>query len=142
MMIVLTDAATTVFVDLSLIGADDFIELGKAITLAVKPGGQPNTFIAGRIQSDPQDPTTGKISRRPFDSIRGRVEGVEGTTILFRTSEGVLVRADGTGLAGRTAIRVNDRGFLIYERGPSRRATALWFERQEIEPSAVVGPPR
>ena len=141
-MIVLADDGTTASVDVSAIGAEDFIELGKAITLAVKPGHEPNSFIARRIQSDPPDPMTGKISRRPFDSIQGSIEGVEGATILFRTSEGMLLRADATGMPGRTAIRVNDRGFLTYERGPTRRATALWLERQEIEPSAAVGPRR
>ena len=42
-------------------------------------------------------------------------------------------------MPGGTAIQVNDRGALTYERGPNRQITALWLERQEIQPSASVG---
>ena len=141
-MIVLADDGTTSSVDMSAIGAPDLIELGKAVTLAVKPGREPNSFIAGRVSADPPDPTTGTISRRPFDSIQGTVEGIQDATIRFRTFEGALLEADARRMPDAAAVRVNDRGGLTYERGPSRQITALWFERQEIQPAAAVAGPR
>jgi hypothetical protein len=140
-MIVLTDDGTTSSVEMSAVGpqAGYPIELGKAVTLAVKPGREPNTFIAGRIQADPADPSTGKISRRPFDSVQGTVEAIQGSTIGFRTSEGAFLRADVSRMPGGAAIQVNDRGALTYERGPKRQVRALWLEWQEIQPSAAVG---
>ena len=83
-MIVLADDGTTSSVDMSAIHTQDPIELGKAVTLAVKPGREPNSFIAGRIQADPADPSTGKIARRPFDSVQGTVEAIQDSTIRFR----------------------------------------------------------
>jgi hypothetical protein len=138
-MIVLGDDGTTSSVDMSAIRTQDFIELGQAVTLAVKPGREPNSFIAGRIQLDPADPSTGKIARRPFDSVQGTVEAIQGSTITFRTSEGRLLQTDASQMLGAAAIRVNDRGALTYERGP-KQITALWLERQDIQPSAAVAP--
>jgi hypothetical protein len=140
-MIVLADDGTTSPVDMSAIGTQvkNPLELGQAMALAVKPGREPNSFIAGRIQLDPADPSTGKIARRPFDSVQGTVEAIQGSTITFRTSEGRLLQTDASQMLGAAAIRVNDRGALTYERGP-KQITALWLERQEIQPSAAVAP--
>ena len=140
-MIVLADDGTTSSVDMAAAGTQSEypIELGKAVTLAVKPGREPNTFIAGRIQADPMDPSTGKISRRPFDSVQGTVEAIQGSMIGFLTSEGTLLHADASRMPGGSAVQVNDRGALTYERGPKRHVTALWLERQEIQPSAAAG---
>ena len=137
-MIVLTDDGTTSSVDVSAIGNQDTLELGKAITLAVKPGREPNSFIAGRIHGDAADPLTGKTARRPFDSLQATVVTIQGSTITVETSEGRLLRTDASKMLGAAAIRVNDRGALTFERGP-KRIIALWFERQEIQPSAAVG---
>jgi hypothetical protein len=140
-MIVLADDGTTSPVDMSAIGTQvkNPLELGQAVALAVKPGREPNSFIAGRIQLDPADPSTGKIARRPFDSVQGMVEAIQGSTITFRTSEGRLLQTDASQMLGAAAIRVNDRGALTYERGP-KQITALWLERQDIQPSAAVAP--
>ena len=139
-MIVLADDGTMSAVDMSSAAgqAGYPIELGKAVTLAVKPGHEPNTFIAGRIEADRADPSTGKISRRLFDSVQGTVEAIQGSTIEFRTFEGTLLRADASRMPGVTTVQVNDRGALTYERWPKRQVTALWLERQEIQPSAAV----
>jgi len=138
-MIVLADDGTTSSVDMSAIGTKDPVELGKALTLAVKPGQEPNSFIAGRMQVDPADPSTGKISRRAFDSLQGKVEAIQGSTITFRTPEGRLLQTNASQMLGAAAIRVNDRGAVTFERTP-KQITALWFERQEIQPSAAVAP--
>jgi hypothetical protein len=138
-MIVLADDGTMSPVDMSAIATPDPIELGKALTLAVKPGREPNSFIAGRILLDPADPSTGKITRRPFDSVQGTVEAIQGSTITFRTSEDRLLQTNASHMLGAAAIRVNDRGALTYERGP-KQISALWLERQEIQPSAAVAP--
>lgn len=138
-MIVLADDGTTSSVDMSAIRTQDPIELGEAVTLAVKPGREPNSFIAGRIHADPADPTTGTIARRPFDSVQGTVEAIHGSTIRFRTSDGLVLRVDASRMPGGAAIQVNDWGALTYERGPNRQIIALWLERQEIQPSASAG---
>ena len=142
-MIVLGDDGTTSTVDMSALGAQVGypIELGKGVTLAVRRGPERewNNVVAARMQIDPADPSTGKIARRPFDSLQGTVEAIHGSTITFRTSEGRLLQADTSQMPGGTGIRVNDRGALTFERGP-KQITALWLERQEIQPSAAVGP--
>jgi len=116
------------------------IELGQAVTLAAKSGREPNTLIAGRIHADPADRATGKTAKRPFNSVQGTVEAVQGSQIRFRTADGSVVRADAAQMPGHATIRVNERGVLTYERGPRQRATALWLERAEIQPAASVGP--
>ena len=136
-MIVLADDGTMSPVDMSAIATPDPIELGRALTLAVKPGREPNSFIAGRMQLDPADPSTGKIAQRPFDSVLGTVEAIQGATITFRTSEGNLLQTNASQMLGAAAIRVRDQGVLTYERGP-KQITALWLERQEIQPAAAV----
>ena len=139
-MVVLDDDGATSWVDMSAISTQGGIELGKAVTLAVRPGREPSTFIAGRIHIDPVDPLTGKIARRPFDSVLGTVEAIQGGTITFRTYEGRLLHADASRMPGRARIHVNDRGALTYERGPKRHVTALWLEPRESQPAA--GRPR
>jgi hypothetical protein len=141
-MIFLADDRTTSLVDMSAIGTQAWhpIELGQAVTLAAKSGREPNTLIAGRIQVDRADRSTGKAPKRPFNSVQGTVEAVQGSQIRFRTADGEVVRADASQMPGHAAIRVNERGVLTYERGPRQQVTALWLERAEIQPSATVGP--
>jgi hypothetical protein len=138
-MIVLTDDGTMSSVDTSALGAQNPIELGQALTLAVKRGSEPKSVIAERIKLDPADPSTGKIARRPFDSVQATVESIQGSTITFQTSENRFLQTNASQLVGSAALRVNDRGALTYERGP-KQITALWFERQEIQPAAAVAP--
>jgi cold shock CspA family protein len=141
-MIFLADDGTTSSVDMSAIGTQAWssVELGQAVTLAAKPGREPNTLVAERIQADPADRSTGKVPRRPFDSVQGTVEAVQGSQISFRTADGIVLRADASQMPGHAAIRGNERGVLTYERGPRQQVTALWLERAEIQPSAAVGP--
>ena len=135
-MVVLADDGTTSTVDMSAIRTEAPIELGKAVTLAVKPGSEPNTFVAGRISADPADPSTGKIAKRPFESVQGTVESIRGSTIRFKTSDGQVLRADASRMPGRSAIQANNRGTLTYERRANGQIAALWLDRQDIQPSA------
>jgi hypothetical protein len=141
-MIVLADDGITSLVDMSAIGTQTWhpIELGQAVTLAAKSGREPNTLIAGRLHADPADRSTGKTPKRPFNSVLGTVEAVQGSQIRFRTADNIVLRADASQMPGHAAIRVNERGVLTYERGPRQQVTELWLERPEIQPSAAVGP--
>ncbi len=141
-MIFVADDGTTSSVDMSAVGtaAWSSIELGQGLTLAAKPGREPNTLIAGRIHADPADRSTGKVPKRPFDDVQGTVEAVQGSQITFRTADGEIMRADASRMPGHDAIRVNERGVLTYERGRRRQVTALWLDRAEIQPSAAVAP--
>jgi hypothetical protein len=141
-MILLADDGTTSSVDMSAVGTAAWhrIELGQAVTLAAKPGAGPNTLIAARIQADPADRSTGKVPRRPFESVQGTVEAVRGSQIRFRTADGKVLQANASRMPGGTAIQVNERGVLSYERRSRQQVTALWLERAEIQPSAAVGP--
>ena len=127
-MIFLADDGTTSSVDTSAMGTQSShpIERGQAVTLAVRPGTAPNTFIAGRVSADPVDPATGRTPKRPFDSVQGTVEAFDGSQIRFRTADGFILRADASLMPGQAAVRVNGRGVLTYERG-LRHITALWL---------------
>ncbi len=141
-MIFAADDGTTSSVDMSAVdtAAWSSIELGQAVTLAAKPGRAPNTLVAGRILADPVDRSTGQTPKRPFENVRGTVEAIRGSQMTFRTDDGELVRADVSRIPGHAAIRANEPGVLIYERGPRQQVIALWLERAEIQPSAAVVP--
>jgi hypothetical protein len=130
-MIFLADDGTTSSVDTSAMRPQTShpIERGQAATLAVRPGAEPNTFIAGRVNADAADPSTGRIPKRPFDSVQGTVEAFDASQITFRTSDGLIVRADASTMPGHAAVRVNERGVLTYERG-LRHITALWLVQE------------
>lgn len=138
-MIVLADDGATSSVDMTAIRGEDPIELGEGVTLAVKPGREPNSFVAARTQADAADPSTGKVARRPFESVRGSVEAIRGSTIRFRTSDGVVLRVDASRMPGVTALQANDRGALTYERGPDRQVTGLWLEQRGTRPGNPAG---
>jgi hypothetical protein len=140
-MIFRADDGKTYAVDMSALNTQMWhpIELGQAVTLAAKPGREPNALIAARLQADPADRSTGKAPRKPFISARGTVEVVQDSEFRFRTTDGKILWADASQMPDRAAVRVNDQGTLTYERGP-RQAIALWLERQETQPSAAVIP--
>jgi hypothetical protein len=129
-------------VDMSALDTERWhpIELGQAVTLAAKPGREPNALIAARVQADPADRSTGKTPKKPFVSAQGTVEAVQDSQLRFRTTDGTILSADASQMPGRAAARVSDQGTLTYERGPQRQITALWLERQETQPSAAVIP--
>jgi hypothetical protein len=141
-MIFRADDGKTYAVDMSALDTQRWhpIELGQAVTLAAKPGREPNALIAARLQADPADRSTGKAPKKPLISAQGTVESVQDAEFRFKTTDGRVVWADASQMPGRAAVRVNDQGTLTYERDPRQRVTALWFEQQEIQPSAAVIP--
>ncbi len=141
-MIFLADDGTASAVDMASVGTAAWtsIELGQALTLAAKPGREPNTLVAGRIETDPADGATGKTPRRPFASAQGTVSAVQGSQIRFTKVDGAVVRADVSTLQNRAAIRVSDRGVLTYEPGPQQRVPALGLERADAQPAAAASP--
>jgi hypothetical protein len=141
-MIFRADDGKTYSVDMSALNPQVWqsIELGQAVTLAAKPGHEPNTLVAARLQADPSDRSTGKGPKKPFVSAQGTVEAVRDSQFRFRTTDGNILWADMSEMPGRAAARVNDQGTLTYELGPRQQVTALWLERQETQPSAAVSP--
>ena len=141
-MIFRTDDGQTYAVDMSALDTQLWhpIELGQAVTLAARPGREPSTLIAARLQADPADRSTGKAPRKSFVSAQGTVEAVQDSRLRFRTTDGALLSADASQMPGRAAARVNDQGTLTYERGSRQEITALWLDRQETQPSAAVNP--
>jgi hypothetical protein len=141
-MIFRADDGKTYAVDMSAVNTPMWqpIELGQAVTLAAKPGREPNALIAARLQADPADRSTGKPPKKPFVSAQGTVEAVQGSQFRFRTTDGKILWADASQMPGRAAARVNDQGTLTYELGPRQQVTALWLERPETQPSAAPSP--
>jgi hypothetical protein len=141
-MILRADDGKTYAVDMSALNTQMWhpIELGQAVTLAAKPGREPNTLVAARLQADPADRSTGKAPKKPFVSVQGTVEAVQQSQLRFRTSDGKILRVDASQMPGRAAMKVNDQGTLTYELGPRQQVRALWLERPETQPSAAVNP--
>jgi hypothetical protein len=141
-MIFRADDGKTYAADMSALDTQVWhsIELGRAVTLAAKPGREPNTLVAARLQADPADRSTGKAPKKPFVSAEGTVEAMRDSRLGFRTTDGHILWADVSEMPGRAAVRVNDKGTLTYELGPRQQVTALWLERQETQPSAAVSP--
>jgi hypothetical protein len=141
-MIVRADDGKTYAVDMSALETQMWhpIELGQAVTLAAKPGREPNALIAARLQADPADRATGKTPKKPFISAQGTIESAQDSELRFKMPDGRVVWADASQMPGRAAVRVNDQGTLIYDRDPRQRVTALWFERSETQPSAAPIP--
>jgi hypothetical protein len=143
-MIVRADDGKTYAVDMSAVDTHlgQPIELGQAVTLAAKPGREPNALVAARLEVDPGNRSRGRGPKTPFVSAQGTVESVQGSAFRFRTTEGKILTVDASQMPGRAAARVNDQGTLVYERGQRQQhLTGLWLERHETQPSAAV-PPR
>jgi hypothetical protein len=141
-LIVKADDGQIYAVDMSALATTTWhpIELGQAVTLAAKPGRELNALVAARLQADPADPATGQAPRKPFFSVRGTVEAVQGSRFNFRTPDGKILWTDASQMPGQAAARVNDQGTLIYERHSPQQVTAVWLERAETQPSAAVNP--
>jgi hypothetical protein len=139
-MIFRAESGQTYAVDMSALTQTGHpIELGQAVTLAAKPGREPNTLIAARLQADPVDRSTGKAPKKPFVSAQGMVEAVQDSRFRFRTTDGMTLWADASEMPGRAVAR-NDQGTLTYEIGPRQQVTALWLERAETQPAAAPRP--
>ena len=131
-MIVRADDGQIYAVDMSALDTRTWhpIELGQAVTLAAKPGREPNVLIAARLQADPADRSTGQAPKSPFVSAQGTVETVQDSRFGFRTTDGKILWADGSQMPGRAAARLNDQGTLIYELGSRHHVIAVWLERR------------
>jgi hypothetical protein len=141
-MIFRADDGKTYVVDMSAVNTQAWqpLALGQALTLAAKPGPEPSTLIAARLQADPADRSTGKAPKKPFVTAQGTVEAMQNSQIRFRTAEGKILWADASLMPGRATARVNDQGTLTYEQGPGQQVIALWLEREEIQPAAAPSP--
>jgi hypothetical protein len=141
-MIVRADDGTIHAVDMSALDTRTWhpIELGQAVTLAVKPGRGGNALVAARLLADPADRSTGQAPKRSFVSAQGTVEAVRDSRFSFRTTDGAVLWADASRMPARAAARVNDQATLIYELGARQQIIAVWLERPETQPSAAVNP--
>ncbi|HYE93743.1 MAG TPA: hypothetical protein VEA38_22110 [Terriglobales bacterium] len=139
-LVVLADDGRASVVDMSAVVASEWqaVELGQAVSLAIKPGRDANTFIAGRIQPDPVERLTGRVPKRSLLRVEGTVEAVQGSQLKFKKADGVVMRADASRLPGDAAGHLHERGVLIYEIGPRQEAVALWLERAALAAPAVA----
>jgi len=130
-MIFRASDGTPYAVDMSAIATPwNTLALGQPVTLAVRPGSAPQTVIASRLDAEQADPATGRLREaRPFQSVHGAVERVDGTQLTVRTLDGRLLPVDVARMTGEAEFRAQDGAVVILE--PGSQTTVLWIERED-----------
>jgi hypothetical protein len=103
--------------------------LGQPVTLAGKPGTAPHTLVAARIDAEQADRSGRLREVRPFRTLHGAVDRVDGTQVMVRTTDNVLVPVDVGQLTGEAEFRARDGARIVLEPGPAN--TVVWIERED-----------
>ena len=106
-------------VDMSAIDTQTWhpIVLGQALTLAARPGPQPQTLVAVRIEPEQPDRAGRLRDNRAFRTVHGTVERVEGSHVIVRSSDGTVLPVDVARMTGEAQFRAHDGAVVILEPG-------------------------
>jgi cold shock CspA family protein len=118
-------------VDMSAIETETWhpIVLGQAVTLAAKPGPEPQTLVAARIEPEQPDRAGRLREKRAFRTVHGMVERVEGSRVTVRSVDGTVFPVDVAQIRGETQFRANDGAVVILE--PGQGQTVVWIDRED-----------